>query len=50
MLNEIEEKRKNELLDELDNKTITTAELSELRELTNKGISHLKFSNITKIA
>ncbi len=46
MLNEIEEKRKNELMRLLDAKTITDAEFAELRILTKRGIEHLQFNRI----
>ncbi len=44
MLNNIEESRKNELMTLMDSGKITTAQLMELRELTNKGISHMVFA------
>lgn len=47
MLNDTEEKRKNELLDKMDKKEIlTNAEYIEIRSLTQKAISHMVFSNV----
>lgn len=47
MLNDIEEKRKNELLDKIDDRAnkLSNAEYIELRSLTQKAISNLVFSS-----
>lgn len=46
MLNYIEEIRKNELMNKMDEGSITSSELLELKDLTNKGISHLEFKSL----
>lgn len=41
MLNEIEENRKNELFRLMDDRTITTMQLMELRDLTSKTFNNV---------